>query len=210
VIPVARWFAGTPSRPPPAGSRPSMLTFMRFVSIVLAGLALTMTSAHVLELPQKMTYTAEMYSAVNTTLYRYFAIVGGIYQIGGILAAGVTALLMWQRRLPFRWALAGFGLLLLSFVSWLVFVQPVNQQVAAAMQSSPETLPSLWMQLRGRWEYGHAAGFAIHLLGFCALAISLLRETDTAGVRVNPPAERTARIRDIGPPEIPGSRPGYP
>ena len=51
-----------------------MLAFWRFITIVLSALALTMTSAHVLELPQKMTYTAEMYAAVNTTLYRYFAL----------------------------------------------------------------------------------------------------------------------------------------
>ena len=46
---------------------------------MFAALSLTMTSAHVLELPQKMQYDAHMYAAVNTTLYRYFAIVGGFY-----------------------------------------------------------------------------------------------------------------------------------
>ena len=49
----------------------------RCITIVLTALALTMESAHVLELPQKMQYDAQMYAAVNTTLYRYFAIVGG-------------------------------------------------------------------------------------------------------------------------------------
>ena len=71
-----------------------MLSFWRFVTLVLAALALTMTSAHVLEMPQKMSYSAELYAAVNTTLYRYFAIVGGSYQIGGIISAWIlTALL---------------------------------------------------------------------------------------------------------------------
>jgi hypothetical protein len=37
-----------------------------------------------LELPQKMQYDAQMYSAVNTTLYRYFAIFGGMHQVGSI------------------------------------------------------------------------------------------------------------------------------
>jgi hypothetical protein len=39
----------------------------RFITLLLAALALTMESAHVLELPQKMQYDTQMYSAVNTT-----------------------------------------------------------------------------------------------------------------------------------------------
>jgi hypothetical protein len=52
-----------------------LLRGCRFVTLLLTALALTMTSAHVLE----MHYEAELYSAVNTTLYRYFAVVGGVY-----------------------------------------------------------------------------------------------------------------------------------
>ena len=59
----------------------------RFITMMLAALALTMESAHVLEMPQKIQYDAQMYAAVNTTLYHYFAIVGGVYQIGSIVAA---------------------------------------------------------------------------------------------------------------------------
>jgi hypothetical protein len=36
--------------------------------VLLAGLALTMESAHVLELPQKMQYDADFYAAVNGSL----------------------------------------------------------------------------------------------------------------------------------------------
>jgi len=59
-----------------------------------------MTSAHVLELPQKMQYDAHLYSAVNTTMYRYFATVGGFYSIGSIIAAGVLAFLVRKYRPP--------------------------------------------------------------------------------------------------------------
>ena len=156
-----------------------MLAFWRFITIVLSALALTMTSAHVLELPQKMTYTAEMYAAVNTTLYRYFAIVGGPYQIGSIVSAIVLTVLL-RRSVTFRWTLAGTLLLIAAFVSWLVLVLPVNREVAAALDVSPETVPSLWLRLRDRWEYGHATGFVLHLAGFCALVMSVVRDTRTA------------------------------
>ena len=153
-----------------------MLAFWRFITIVLSALALTMTSAHVLELPQKMTYTAEMYAAVNTTLYRYFAIIGGPYQIGSIVSAIVLTTLV-HRSATFRWALVGTLLLVAAFVSWLILVLPVNREVAAALAASPQAVASLWLQLRERWEYGHATGFVLHLAGFCALVISVVRDT---------------------------------
>jgi hypothetical protein len=69
------------------------LRIWRFATILLAVLSLTMESAHVLEPPQKMQYDARLYSPVNATLYRYFTIVGGGYQITSILAAVVLAYL---------------------------------------------------------------------------------------------------------------------
>jgi hypothetical protein len=151
-----------------------MLSIWRVLTIVLAALALTMTSAHVLEMPQKMQYDAQLYSAVNTTMYRYFAIVGGIYSIGSIVAALVLTFLLRRHRRAFRWALAGSMLLVLWFASWLTLVAPANAQVAATLQSSPAAVPELWMRLRPRWEYGHAIGFVLQLLGFCALVIAAL------------------------------------
>jgi hypothetical protein len=154
-----------------------MLRIWRFLTLVLAALALTMTSAHVLELPQKMRYDAAMYSAVNTTLYRYFATVGGAYSMGSIVAAIVLAVLVRHHRPAFAWTLAGGALLVLWLVSWLTLVSPVNAQVAAALRADPQTVPALWMQLRMRWEYGHAIGFVIQLLGFCALVVSVPADT---------------------------------
>ena len=158
----------------------------RFITLLLAALALTMESAHVLELPQKMRYDAQMYSAVNTTLYRYFAIVGGVYQVGSIVAA-VLAFLVHKHWPSFGWTLAGALCLLLAFGIWLAVVVPVNGEVAEALRSAPESVPAVWMQLRHRWEYGHAAGFVVQLVGFCALVLSVLVETSK-----NPPRERVA------------------
>jgi hypothetical protein len=153
-----------------------MLT-TRFVAVTLAALALTMTSAHVLEMPQKMTYGPELYTAVNTTMYKYFAIVGGSYQIGAIAAAGLLVFLTRKHRPAFGWTLTGALFLLLSFASWLLIVAPVNNEIADALEGAPETVPALWMEMRARWEYGHAAGFVLQLLGFAALVVSLLVDT---------------------------------
>jgi hypothetical protein len=55
----------------------------------------------------------------------------------------------------------------------------VNSQIGAALGRSPRSVPGLWMQLRDRWEYGHATGFVLQLVGFCALVKSLLVEIPT-------------------------------
>src|SRR5262245_39347342 len=159
-----------------------MVRVWRFITLLLAALALTMESAHVLELPQKMQYDASMYSAVNTTLYRYFAFVGGVYQIGSIVAAAVLAFLVRKRRPSFACALTGGVCLLLAFGVWLVVVAPVNREVAEALRTAPESVPAVWMQLRNRWEYGHAAGFVMQLIGFCALVLSVIVETPKESV----------------------------
>ncbi|HYE33827.1 DUF1772 domain-containing protein [Methylocaldum sp.] len=149
----------------------------RFITLLLAALAMTMESAHVLELPQKMQYDWPMYTAVNASLYRYFAIVGGAYQIGSILAAAVLAFRVRKRGRTFPWTLAGALCSALAFGVWLTVVNPVNGEVAEAFRIAPESVPAVWMRLRDRWEYGHAAGFAVQLVGFAALVVSVLVET---------------------------------
>lgn len=149
----------------------------RFITLMLAALMLTMTSAHVLELPQKMTYDAQLYAAVNTTLYRYFAVVGGFYTVGSILAAFLLAFLVRKRRPAFRWTLAGALCLSAAFGTWLALVAPVNNEVADALRTAPESVPAVWMRLRERWEYGHAVGFVVTLIGFGLLVVSVLVET---------------------------------
>jgi hypothetical protein len=52
-------------------------------------------------------YDAQMYAAVNTTLYRYFAIVGGVYQVGSSVMAAVLTFLVRKRRPSFGWTLTG-------------------------------------------------------------------------------------------------------
>ena len=165
------------------------LRVWRFATLLLAALSLTMESAHVLELPQKLRYDPTMYAAVNTTLYRWFAIVGAVYQVGAILLAAILTVLVRGRGAAFGWTLAGAILLAAAFVVWLAVVAPVNATVAAALHDDAASVPQLWMQLRARWEYGHATGFIVQVLGFGALLVSVLIETP---VRRSPGARSAA------------------
>jgi hypothetical protein len=146
---------------------------LRFIVLILAVLTLTMEGAHVLELPQKMRYNAELYSAVNTTMYRYFAVVGGPLTVLTLLVG--TALVLVLRGQPgFLWALAGVLGYYIAFVIWLTVVAPVNGQIADAVTRAPDVVPELWMKLRVRWEYGHAVGFALQFIGVASLLWSVL------------------------------------
>jgi hypothetical protein len=65
----------------------------------------------------------------------------------------------------------------LAFGLWITVVAPVNGEVSEALQAAPASVPAVWMRLRSRWEYGHAAGFIVQLVGLCALVLSVLVET---------------------------------
>ena len=159
----------------------------RFLTLLVAALSLTMESAHVLELPQKLAYDAATYAAVNATLYRYFAIVGGVYQVGAIVLAATLAFLVRARGSSFPWTLAGAVALAAAFVVWLAVVAPVNGTVAEALRTDPASVPQLWAALRTRWEGGHVAGFVFQVVGFAALLVGVLVETP----RGRPPGATT-------------------
>ena len=158
----------------------------RFVALVVAALSLAMTTAHVLEMPQKLSYGIALYTAVNATMYRYFAIFGAIFEIGAIVAVGTLA---WRARHQpsARWTLAAAIALSFALVSWLILVFPVNSAVADGAS---------WSNLRLRWEFGHVVGFVFSLAGFVALVLATLRDVAAPrrGQRFAPaPIERPAR-----------------
>ena len=136
-----------------------------------------------------------VYSAVNTTLYRHFAIVGGGYEITSILAAVVLAYLVRRQGPSFGWTLIGALFLMVAFGIWLAVVAPVNREVAVAMSSAWESVPAVWMRLRARWEYGHAAGFIAQLLGVSALMLSILVEAPVRPLRSSQSGWRPDRLR---------------
>ncbi|HEX5435802.1 MAG TPA: hypothetical protein VFW98_01490 [Gemmatimonadaceae bacterium] len=146
---------------------------LRFIVLLLAALTLTMEAAHVLELPQKMHYTPQLYTAVNSTMYRYFAIVGGPLTILTLLSGAVLVVAL-RHQPGFSGTLAGVVAYFVAFGIWLAVVAPVNSTVAAALKTDPGSLPRLWAALRPRWEYGHAAGFVLQLLGLASLLWSVL------------------------------------
>lgn len=145
----------------------------------LAALGLAPGAAHVLELPVKMQYSPELYTAVTSTMYAFFGSVGGAVQVAAVVFAGWRAWLVRGTRI-FRLTLLGFLLLALSLILWGVLVAPVNAEWGDALDAAPRSVPAVYAKLRPRWEYGHVAAFAAWLAGYCALQLSVLRESTRA------------------------------
>jgi hypothetical protein len=68
------------------------------VAVVLAALTMGLAFAHTLELPQKLDYDAAIWTQIQHTLYRYFAVIGGPLEVATIIAAVVFAVRARERR----------------------------------------------------------------------------------------------------------------
>lgn len=158
----------------------ALLRIWWLVTLLLAALGLVMGGAHVLEHPVRVRYDPELYFRVTSTMYRYFAIVGGPIQVLATIAAAVLA---WRTRDQpgFGWTLAGALLLALSLLLWFLRVQPVNDAWLETLRSNPASAVDAYARLRNRWEWGHVTAFASWLLGFCLLLYSALRQEAGSG-----------------------------
>lgn len=155
----------------------------RFVTLILMALLMGTTFCHVLEMPAKMQYDASLYLTLHRTLYMAFGWpnIGAFIELGAILAAAVLVFLVRKRRPAFSLTLVGALCLVTGLAVYFAFIEPAN----AAMKSMAiGAAPVDWTGWRDQWEYGHAAHFALHLLGFSALALSLILETSTAPATV--------------------------
>jgi Domain of unknown function (DUF1772) len=159
------------------------LRIWRFITITLTALLMGATFCHALESPAKMRYPAELYLTLHRTLYAAFGPpnIGAIIEIGAILAALALAFLTRKRRPAFWLTFAGAAFLLAGLVVYLAFVEPANVAMKAMPLNAP---PAGWTRWRDQWEYGHIAHFVFNLLGFSALALSIVVETSVAHMTV--------------------------
>jgi ABC-type enterochelin transport system permease subunit len=67
------------------------LRTLRMATLICAALVTGLAFAHVLELPQKMSYDADEYARVQHSLYAYFAYVGGPLEVLSIVLAAIVA-----------------------------------------------------------------------------------------------------------------------
>jgi hypothetical protein len=131
---------------------------------------------HLLELPQRMQFDQQLWVRVTVfeNVYKLFGSVGAVFEITAILTAIVLAFLVRKHGSTFYWTLGGAILLVLAFVSWIMFVAPMNVEFA---QWLTNPVPADWTRYRDQWEYAHAVNALIKIIGLSLLVISVLVET---------------------------------
>ncbi len=155
------------------------MTFIRtwrFITLILASFSLSLSMTHLLELPQRMQFNQELWVRVTVfeNIYKLFGSVGAVFEITAILTAMVLAFLVRKRGSTFYWTLGGVILLILAFVSWIMFVAPMNAEFAEWLTNP---IPTDWTRYRDQWEYAHAVNAVIKIMGLSLLVISVLVET---------------------------------
>src|SRR5215207_9453425 len=124
-----------------------LLKTWRFVTVLLTALSAGLSFAHLLELPPRVYYfDAQLWVATTTKgLYALFGTVGAVAEVGSILTAVVLTILVRGRGSTFYLSLVGTVLAALALALWLVFIAPVNAELATW---SPTSFPEDWARYR--------------------------------------------------------------
>ena len=133
------------------------MTFIRawrFITLMLTSLSLSLSMTHLLELPQRIQFDQQLWVRVTVfeNVYRWFGSVGAAFEITAILTTIVLAFLVRKCGSTFYWTLGGAIFLILAFVSWFVFITPMNVEFARWLTNP---VPVAWTRYRDQWEYEH-------------------------------------------------------
>ncbi len=152
-----------------------MLLIWRFITIVLVALTMGLAFTHVFELPAKMLYDASLYMSVQRSLYTAWIPphIGGMLEPAAIIASILLTVGVRRRRRAFWLCLWAVVALLAAFpFVYFFLVEPVN-----VIFQATSAVPANWMELRNRWELGHAIRFLLQLIALSLLLLSVLYET---------------------------------
>jgi hypothetical protein len=159
-----------------AKGRITFIQTCRFFTLMLTSFSLSLSMAHLLELPQRMQFDQQLWVKVTVfeNVYKLFGSVGAVFEITAILTAIVLIFLVRRRGSTFYWTLGGAIFLVIALVSWIVFIAPMNAEFA---KWSTNPIPLDWTRYRDQWEYSHAVNAIIKIIGLSLLTISVVVET---------------------------------
>jgi hypothetical protein len=151
--------------------------------LLLVGIAMALSLAHVAELPGKMRLDRETYFAVQQIYYPGFTI-GGIAEPLGALAVLALLILTPLPGVRLWWAVLALGCLVgMQLVFWFV-TQPVNVAWTRDMNLQgpgglffslfPVEISGDWTRLRDIWEYSHVSRALLGMIAFLGIARAIM------------------------------------
>lgn len=146
---------------------PRAINIAFFVALLASVLMLGPALAHALELPTKIGLPRDEYFIVQK-IYRGWSLVSLLLGVQFVSLTIAAYLVRAERHVLALTLLAIVCVMAAQGLFW-AFTYPAN--VATANWTVP---PANWTELRLRWEYSHAAGAALQLLGLCLLFAAVL------------------------------------
>ena len=164
-----------------------MVRSLQVVTLILVGMAMSLSLAHALELPGKMRLGKDAYLSVQTIYYPGFTI-GGAAEPLGLLALIALLVLMPFGSSRFWWTAAALLALLAAHLTYWFVTHPVNSfwtkdialtGLGATFFSlfAPEASSGDWSKLRDVWEYSHVARSVCAMASFVCLAMAATAPT---------------------------------
>lgn len=141
-----------------------MLTTVRFMAVLFAGLALIAPAAHLFELPNKIVLSQGDYFTVQRIYNGWWML--GLFLPFSFLANLSHAYLSRGDKAVLLLSLGAAACVVVNLTIFFLYTQPAN-----AVTQNWIVQPDNWAVLRHQWEYSHAANAGVMLLGFC-LAIA--------------------------------------
>jgi hypothetical protein len=133
---------------------------LRFLAILLTGLAVVAPAAHLFELPHKIVMAENQYFVVQG-IYRGWWMIG-LALPTALIANLALAIATRQDRATLMLTLFAAGLLALNLAIFFGWTNPANTAT-----SNWTMRPENWRVLRAQWEYSHAINAGVTLLAFC-------------------------------------------
>ena len=145
------------------------MMFLRVLALLLTGLILVPSGAHLFELQGKIGLGRDAYFTVQG-IYDGWALFG-VPIIAATAANGALFLALRRQDPAAAWcALASALLIAASLVIFFTWIFPANQATA-----NWTTMPANWETLRREWEYSHAVNAVVIFAAFFAAIIATVR-----------------------------------
>jgi hypothetical protein len=140
---------------------------LRFLAIILTGLAMIAPGAHLFALKHKLELAKAEYFIVQG-IYNGWWIAGLLLPLA-LLANVAQAFVARENTSGRMLAFAASVCIVVNLVIFVVYTQPAN-----AVTQNWSLQPKNWEALRRQWEYSHAVNAAMSLLTFCLATVAAL------------------------------------
>ena len=147
-----------------------LLKPMQFIALLLMGIELGVSYSHLMQLPGKAQLSLAMFIVVQTVLIQY-KIGLGIVEIGASLAMLIILWLSRAQLVRFCLTLGALLMLVVAYLVWGVFIEPINNVVDTWTSSS---FPTNWMRTRDLWHSFHIVRLVLLTIAMSSLIGSVL------------------------------------